>query len=202
MAPRVVLFVDYQNVYKGARAAFWELNAPPSRGQIDPLALGQLIVRRRELDCELSQVRVYRGQPDPRRDPRGYDIVERQSRAWRRLPNVDVVTRPLRYPRDWPGSRPEEKGIDVALAVDFVVMAVRGEYEVGVVMSTDTDLRPGLEAVVAMGGRPFPRCEVAAWSAPKSHSQRLGVPGRRIWCHWLDEDDYQAVADPRDYSKP
>ncbi len=197
-----MLFVDYQNVYMSARSAFFEPNAHPVEGQIDPLALGNLITNKRDLGGELTAVRVYRGQPERRKDPAGHRIVERQSRAWRRLPEVSVFTRPLRYPRDWPMGRPEEKGIDVALAIDFVVMAVRGEYEVGVIMSTDTDLRPGLEAVLAMDGRPFPRCEVAAWSASRSHSQRLGVPGRRVWCHWLDGEDYRAVADPRDYSKP
>lgn len=201
MVPRVVVFVDYQNTYKSARAAFCEPDAPPPDGQVDPHALGNLIVTRRDIDSELVQVRIYRGQPDPRKDPRGYDIVERQCRAWRRLPKVSFLRRPLRYPSDWPERRPEEQGIDVALAVDFVLMAVRGEYDVGVIMSTDSDLRPALEAVFSLEGHPFPRCEVAAWWAPRSHSQRLAVPGRRIWCHWLDEDDYHAVADPHDYSR-
>jgi hypothetical protein len=52
--------------------------------------------------------------------------------------------------------REEEKGIDVALAIDFVTMAVRGEYDVGVIMSTDTDLKPALEAVAQMRGSPYP----------------------------------------------
>lgn len=82
------------------------------------------------------------------------------------------------------------------------LMAARGEYGVGIIMSTDTDLVPALEAVIALEGNPFPRCEAAAWSAPSGYSQRLGVPGRRIWCHWLGGKDYRAVADPRDYSKP
>jgi hypothetical protein len=93
-----------------------------------------------------------------------------------------------------------EKGIDVALSVDFVLMAARGEYDVGIVMSTDTDMIPALEAVIALGGARFPRCEVAAWSTPRSHSPRLAIPGRRIWCHWLDEHDYLTVADRRNYS--
>ena len=37
-----------------------------------------------------------------------------------------------------PGERPREKGIDIALAIDFAMMAVRGEYYVGILMSTDT----------------------------------------------------------------
>ena len=202
MAARIVLFVDYQNVYMGARDAFHSPTAPAPIGQIDPRRLGELILRKRASDGELAEVRMYRGQPDQAREPRAYATVRRQCRAWERNPRVRVFTRRLRYPRDWPDSRPQEKGIDVALAVDFVLMAARGEYDVGVIMSTDTDLVPALEAVIALQGSPFPRCEVAAWSTRGSYSQRLGVPGRRVWCHWLDEGDYRAIADPRDFSKP
>jgi hypothetical protein len=103
------------------------------------------------------------------------------------------------------GSRPAnpgEKGIDVALAIDFVATAVRGEYDVGVIVSTDTDLKPALEAVAGLGGNPYPRAEVAAWSTQAQHSHRLSIPGRRLWCHRLDEHDYQSVADPTDYTQP
>ena len=199
MAPRVILFVDYQNVYRAARAAFCSSDAPAREGQVDPARLGELVTSRRPAG-ELIGVRIYRGQPDSRKEPRGSAIVERQCSVWRGLPRVVVFTRPLRYPRDWPKARPMEKGIDVALSVDFVLMAARGEYDVGIVMSTDTDLIPALEAVIALGGARFPRCEVAAWSTPRSHSPRLAIPGRRIWCHWLDEHDYLTVADRRNYS--
>ena len=26
---------------------------------------------------------------------------------------------------------------------------------------------------------------------PEQHSRRLSIPGRRLWWHWLDEDDYR-----------
>jgi hypothetical protein len=111
-----------------------------------------------------------------------------------------VITRVLHYPRGWPNERPIEKGIDVALAVDFVAMALLGRYEVGILMSTDTDLKPALEAVAGFAGTPYPRGEIAAWSHPKGrNSPRLSIKGTRLWCHWLRADDYDAVADPTDY---
>ncbi len=136
------------------------------------------------------------------REPVGYGANTRQCVAWERSSpeKIRVITKILRYPRNWPEERAEEKGIDVALALDVVTMAMKSEYEVGIVMSTDTDLRPALEAVCELGGNPYPRCEVAAWSSPHSHSRRLSIPGRRIWCHWLNEDDYKAVADETDYT--
>ncbi len=203
MPDRVVVFLDYQNVYRRARAAFHdEINDPAVNGQIDPLALAQLITSRGAVARELTQVRVYRGRPDSARQPDSYGANLRQCVAWGHLsPMVNVTTRTLRYPLNWPAERAQEKGIDVALAVDFVVMAVRTEYDVGVIMSTDTDLKPALEAVTTLrGAKAYPRCEVAAWSVPGGHSRRLAVDATNLWCHWLNRQDYDRVADLTDYN--
>jgi uncharacterized LabA/DUF88 family protein len=198
---RLILFVDYQNTYKGAREAFHLWDDHQTCGQIHPLLLGQQIVSKDEYDNELAAIRVYRGRPDSLKDPRGYSANLRQSTVWEASsPLLKVISRTLRYPRNWPQEKAEEKGIDVALAIDVVAMAVREEYDVGVVMSTDTDIKPALEAVVSLGVNPFPRVAVAAWSSPARHSRRLSIAGRQLWCFWLDENDYNAVADPTNYA--
>lgn len=207
MADRVVLFLDYQNVYKGARASFHdELNPRHTCGQIHPVKLGQLIVDNGRFDRTLSQVRVYRGRPDSSRDPKGYGACTRQIDAWRKSPLVHVTTRTLRYPRGWPsesqaGERPQEKGIDVALALDYVTLALADAYDVGILMSTDTDMKPALEAVHKLRGPKvvFPRPEVAAWSGTNMHNRRLSISGTNLWCHWLDEDCYRKVRDDTNY---
>jgi len=202
VAARVVVFVDYQNAYSRAREFFHRSLSPSSSGQIDPLKLAELLVTRSPFDRELRQVRIYRGRPDANRDPTGYAANLRQCAAWdRSSPKVAVITRTLRYPRNWPTEPAQEKGIDVALALDVVTMAIKQEYDVGIVMSTDTDVKPALEAVVALDGDPYPRCEVAAWSSRASHSRRLSIRGVKLWCHWLDEDDYSIVADSTSYAR-
>jgi uncharacterized LabA/DUF88 family protein len=204
---RVVVFVDYQNVYKGARACFEGLAAPHTAGQISPLGLGLRIVEASPYDRVLTQVRVYRGRPDATRDPKGYGACTRQVDIWRQDPRVVCTLRTLQYPRGWPathaaGEAPREKGIDVALAIDFVAMAVRREYDVGILMSTDTDLKPALEVVWALGSGPgHPRAEVAAWSGDGMHNRRLSIPGTRLWCHWLNREFYAAVADSTNYAR-
>ena len=110
---------------------------------------------------------------------------------------MQIVARALRYPAAYPREKPEEKGIDVALAVDFVMMAARDEYDVGILMSTDTDLVPALEAVSESRG---PRCEVAAWKNLRGGSSRLAVRGHDVPCHWLVAADYAAVCDDTDYT--
>ena len=197
MVDRVVVFADYQNVYMSARESFHPPGATHWQGQIDPLALGRLIAER-DVDRELAGVRVYRGLPDSTRDPRGYAASHRQKARWEQSETVHVITRTLRYPREWPEARPQEKGIDVSLALDFLLMAVRDEYDVGVLMSTDTDLKPALEAVAELGTA---RPEVAAWSTASHHSRRLSIATKRLWCHWLSDTDYLDIQDTRDYNR-
>lgn len=198
MPDRVVLFIDYQNVYMGARSCFHSLGEPHMCGQVDPLKLGLLLAADSPYDRELHQVRVYRGRPDSTRDPKGYAACTRQCDIWQQDSRVKVHLRTLNYPRNWPQEKPREKGIDVALAIDFATMALGGAYDVGILMSTDTDMKPALEAV-ARDSRA--RAEVAAWSGKDMHNRRLSIPGSQLWCHWLDETSYQKVTDVTDYAE-
>jgi uncharacterized LabA/DUF88 family protein len=191
---RTVVFIDYQNAYMQARRCFTGSRAPATAGQFDPVALGAMVAARR--GSTLHQVRIYRGLPQAERDSRSFTAADRQCGAWSRDPRAAVVTRPLRYGR----GRPQEKGIDVRLAVDFVAMALRGEYDVGVLMSHDTDLVPALEAVLDLTSAA--QVEVAAWAPTSRRVSRLRVPGRDVWCHELTAADYAAVADTRNYTRP
>ena len=141
---------------------------------------------------------MYRGMPSNDKDPRGYNAAQRQVLAWKKSPRAHVTTRPLRYPYDYPERKPEEKGIDVHIAIDFAIMAVRGEYDVGILMSGDTDLRPALETVSTLHGV---KGEVAAWGTSSGYGRRLSVPGHNIWCHWITEAAYTTIRDDTDYNK-
>src|SRR5450756_2821235 len=167
MSQRVVVFLDYQNVYHRARDAFCARDAAAREGQVDPLALGHLLAGRVP-GGRLAGVRAYRGRPSRRRDPRSYAAYRRQTakQASRGGGLVTVISRDLRYPPEWPRRAAQEKGIDVALAVDFVMMVARRQYDVGLLFSSDTDLVTALEAVLALRPGDPAACEVAAWAAP------------------------------------
>jgi uncharacterized LabA/DUF88 family protein len=201
MSQRVVVFLDYQNVYHRARDAFCARDAAAREGQVDPLALGHLLAGRVP-GGRLAGVRVYRGRPSRRRDSRSYAAYRRQTarQASRGGGLVTVISRDLRYPREWPGRSAQEKGIDVALAVDFVMMVARRECDVGILFSSDTDLVPALEAVLALRPGDPPACEVAAWAAPGTRPRSLSVRRASIRRHLLSEAEYRAVADPTDYT--
>lgn len=67
-----MVFLDYQNVYMAARHAFYPSPAaiPHWEGQVDPLALGQLLAERSPFDRTLVGVHIYRGVPDSTKDPK------------------------------------------------------------------------------------------------------------------------------------
>ena len=204
MVKRVVLFVDYQNAYRRARDAFHDHNADPYwMGQFHPASLGTLLAgRRNDPDRQLHQVRMYRGMPEAAMEKKAHSAARRQVSSWIRDPLVSATTRPLRYPRNYPTVRAQEKGIDVQLALDFAMMAVRGEYDIGILMSGDTDLHPALEEVMRLGGKTV---EVATWEPlPGRRRFRVrlaGLPANlQPYCHWIDHADYQTIQDSTNYA--
>jgi uncharacterized LabA/DUF88 family protein len=201
-AQRVVVFLDYQNVYHRARDAFCARDAAARVGQVDPLALGHLLVGRVPGGC-LAGVRLYRGRPSKRRDPRSYAAFRRQTAKQVSSGEglVTVVARDPGYPHDWPRRAPQEKGIDVALAVDFVMTVARHECDVGILFSSDTDLVPALEAVLALRPGVPAACEVAAWAASGMRPRSLSVRGTRLRRHLLSEADFRTVTDLTDYTR-
>lgn len=148
-------------------------------------------------DSELARVRVYRGVPDATKQPKAYAANERQAASWTRNGALVVVRRPLRYPADWPRQKAQEKGVDVALAIDFVRLAAQGAFDVGILMSTDTDLVPALEAVQTIKTVGV-HIEVAAWKGVGAN-RRLTTGNQLPWCHQLSAVDYWAVQDPTNY---
>ena len=63
MPARLVVLLDYQNVYSIARAYCHPALASAQAGQIYPLRLGE-VISTKSSDRELVQARVYRGTPD------------------------------------------------------------------------------------------------------------------------------------------
>ena len=145
---RVAVFVDYQNMYHGARRTFADARSgSPSFGHIDPAALAQLLVGLGQVvDPErmLWATSVYRGKPGFRSHRKLLTAYGRQTSRWLADSSLAVKTTPLRYRRvDQPDGRTwraEEKGIDVLLAVDVVRGAYMDEFDTAVVASADSDL--------------------------------------------------------------
>lgn len=195
---RVAVYIDWQNCYHSARAAFHEEWEPSRYGNIRPKAFAEMLAQKQSAADRLVHVGVYRGEPNPRKDPQTHAAHMRQRQAW-----VDecgpellrVRTRPLRYPPGRPLVDAEEKGIDVQLAIDAMVMGVQGEYELAVLATTDTDLLPVVEGLVALkASTGKPDVAVIGW-AGTSQKLEAGVP-----ILWIGRHDYEAVRNREDFN--
>jgi uncharacterized LabA/DUF88 family protein len=193
-----IVFIDYQNMYRGAREAFgWE-DEPGYVGNFRPLALGRALVG--SLGGTLAQVRAYTGVPHPEKDTRGHAIMQRRLAAWKADgPDlVEVLDRTLRYPP----REGREKGVDVQLAVDFVRLAIEGTYKRGFLVSCDTDLVPAVEFVAdsyqdievfAIGWKAIDGAETAA---------PLDIPSKRLTRRVMSNDFFERARDRTNHAKP
>ena len=57
---------------------------------------------------------MYSGRPDATKDARTHAAHMKQCAEWRRG-GANVITRQLRYPKEWPNLKAQEKGIDVII---------------------------------------------------------------------------------------
>jgi uncharacterized LabA/DUF88 family protein len=192
MKDRVVIFIDYQNVFKVANNYFLGQNSP-AKFEIAMHKIALKVIEYKKHVRELKQIRIYTGIPSKFKQPKSHALASKRIESWKLDPLVKVITRPVSYPVGWPkfhkpGENPREKGIDVKLAIDFVTMAIRGEYDIGILFSVDTDLKPALEFVLS--DDVSARAEVAAWRRKASNQIRLALSGNRPFCHWLTEDDF------------
>ena len=201
---RVVVFIDYQNVYHRARGSFgYESNPDPNLGHVSPLKVGDLLCGlgySKDRNRIVTGVRVYCGKPDHRSGTSLVRFTSRQMAAWESTAGVTVKARPLVYHEVQKGGRKskwraQEKGVDVMLALDISIGARTDVYDVAVVFSADTDLTPALEDAANFGKR----IETSTWRGPFSNRGPLQVTGHSLWNHYLDQTHFDLVRDDTDY---
>jgi hypothetical protein len=186
---RVAVFMDLQNAHLVGHHLFGG-GQEPYRCVPDPVRTADLIAARRRRPSTATAIRVYRGRPDPNHQPRVTAANDAQKARWERDHRVQVIRRQLNY-RDWPRQPPQKKGIDVAIAVDLLHLALRRQYDALVLFSSDTDLLPALETIVALR---LTHVEVACWAGFKPLRFPASNPPKP-WCHSLSETDWRSVID-------
>ena len=210
----MIVFVDWQNLYNGARRAFHGGRGDGVVGQVWPREVGELIAARGEPRGvrELEQVRIYRGFPSEKQDAVGHAATRQQKETWELDRKVKVFPHTLQRGSHacqqcgwerWSPKCPQcgkvkklfnEKGVDVSLAVDMISLAHQGAYEVAVVFSTDTDFNPAIKLGLELGVQ----VENALWWTDVRHGDRPLLSGT-IWHHRLRIDDYEWIHDPNSY---
>ncbi len=206
---RVMVFVDGQNVFKACERKF-------GRGQVHPILLARRLVAGRKL----VGARYYSGIHDPRKEPMLNAAANRRHALIRRT-GVTVVERKLRYRWEWgldvsalgdpaervgethmaevaPFERPREKGVDLALGLDVVDLALRGLMEVAVIVSSDTDLTEVARMVHDMT-RSTGRVSVEA--AVINDGRHPVLLEHYDYTHQLRRNDFQECRDEFDYRR-
>lgn len=153
---RVITFIDGQNLFRQAKRCFgtyWP--------DYDPIKISEFIALRYP-DRELKEIRFYTGKPpiyksrlwhwfwenkisahqneDERFIPFTLPLAYHSEEAEYINPQTnEVITETVEFSR--------EKGIDVRIALDLVLLAITDSYDIAVIFSQDRDLSEAVKSV-------------------------------------------------------
>jgi uncharacterized LabA/DUF88 family protein len=207
---RVLVFIDGQNVYKTCERLY-------GHGGCHPLLLADHVAQGRKL----VGVRYYSGVHDPTVEPAGRARTDRRHNLMRRV-GVTVVERQLRYRWEWgfdpkllpnpmhnkgqqrqvtvtPYQRAREKGIDLAIGLDVIDLALQGLMDVAVVVSSDNDL---CEAARATHQATMRTGRVSVEAALFNERRSPILLRHYDFTHQLRKPAFDASSDSFDYRTP
>lgn len=201
---RAVAFVDGQNLYRAAKAAFgytW----PNYRFPELAAAVSEL------KGWELVQTRFYTGIPKPHyggREQQWHTFWTRKLLIMRNR-GVYVYARSLAYQRSQQladgsaqgGVKGREKGIDVRIALDVIRLALQRAYDVAILFTQDQDLSElstDIREVAREQRRWIKMASAYPWSerCPDARGIR-----NSDWIR-IERSTYEACLDPDDHRKP
>lgn len=136
---RVMTFIDGSNLYHSLKAEF-------SRTDLRFEKLCEKLAG----DRRLVRNYYYNAAVDQSKEPIRYKDQQRFFQTIETLPYFELRKGRLVY-RDWPNVGPYEKGIDIQIATDMIMHAVRGTCDVVLLISGDNDFVGALQAVKDLG---------------------------------------------------
>lgn len=194
-------FFDAQNLFRHAMAAFQETpDDNYHHPNFDPKKLHSAVAEK--LGFKPNLTRFYSGVP-----------LESDSELWggywanRKLAltraGVLVTTRRLRYHVEQAADGttiavPQEKGIDIRIALDLVACARRKEFDAAIIFSQDQDLGEAVLEVRSIAKEQGRSVEiVSAFPTSGLATSSRGID-KTTWFP-MDKAFYDACIDPRDY---
>lgn len=142
---RVLILIDGSNFYHRAQ----EIGVS-TFVRFDHHRFAEWLAEGREIVDKIYYTGVIRKNPG---DPNSPKLVSDQQRLFAHLESPaqgftvfrgHVMKQPGQY---------KEKGVDVKIAVDIVLKAVKNQYDTVILVSSDTDLIPAIEAIKEFGKR-------------------------------------------------
>jgi len=120
---------------------------------------------------------------------------------------VVVTTRPIRYRKQTiqlpDGTEkivttPQEKGVDIRLALDVVSLARKRQFDVAIIFSQDQDLAELVQELIDISGEQSRWIKIAsAFPSGPNASATRGID-KAEWIR-MDQSLYDGCLDPRDY---
>ncbi|HLJ65280.1 MAG TPA: NYN domain-containing protein [Stellaceae bacterium] len=196
---RAVAFFDGQNLYRHAKEAFGYHHP-----NYDPTKLHHAICAAH--GWKPFGIRFYTGTPSAAVSPMWHGFWSNKLLAMRRA-GIYVYSRSIRYRTIditlpdgtvYEVDLPQEKGVDVHLALDVLRLALSNQFDVAVIFSQDQDLSELVEEIQAITrntGR-WLKLVSAFPSGPKATTKR-GID-KTEWFK-MDQTFYDACLDPYDY---
>jgi hypothetical protein len=194
-------FFDVQNLFRHAKDAFQDT---PGDGyhhpNFDPLKLHRKVAE--DIGCQPTLTRFYTGIPPLSESEMWSGYWSNRVLALKRS-NVLVETRKLRYHTEEMHDGtikkvPQEKGIDIRIALDLVRCTRKKEFDVAIIFSQDQDLAEVVTEVKDIAreqGRSIRI--VCAFPESTMATSARGID-KTDW-HSFDKAFYDACLDPRDY---
>jgi uncharacterized LabA/DUF88 family protein len=191
-------FFDGQNLYQHAKDAFGHHHP-----NYDPIKLHNYVCEQNGWKPNL--VRFYTGVPDPIETEMWAGYWSNRVLAMKRA-GIVVTTRPIRYRKETvvvdgvskTVTTPQEKGIDVRLALDIVSFARKKNFDVAVVFSQDQDLQEIVQEVHDISKEQDRWIKVvSAFPYGPSASSKRGID-KTQWVK-IGKDEYDKCIDQHDY---
>jgi hypothetical protein len=196
---RAVAFFDGQNLYRHAKEAFGHHHP-----NYDPVKLFDAVCAQN--GWKPFGVRFYTGTPAAAKSPMWHGFWANKLLALRRA-GVLVYSRPIRYHEhdiEAPDGSffvietPQEKGIDIRLALDVMRLALSRQFDVGVIFSQDQDLSELGDEIKEIGRSQDRWIKLACAYPVGPRATTVRGIDKTDWVH-MDQNFYDACLDSYDY---
>lgn len=137
---RIAIFIDGGNFYRHVREA-----GLAKGSKLSYAALTEFLLRGRTLASKTYYIGSVRNHDKTEKSQK---MVEDQQKFLSKLEAEGFGIKRGRIVYD---HKIREKGVDVQIAIDLVIGAIEGDYDVAIVVSSDTDLIPAIRYVRQRG---------------------------------------------------
>ena len=140
---RVAIFIDGGNFYRRIRHD----NLIPKGTKFDYNKFSNFLARERIVISKSYYIGIVRNHDSTAKSQK---MVESQQKL---LSNIMKAGYEIKRGRIVYDNKIREKGVDVQIAIDLVIGAVENNYDVAIIVSSDTDLIPAIKYVRSKGKR-------------------------------------------------